>query len=686
MNTTDMENDDALREWKRKREQRERERKRREQLLSFHNHDGGGGGDGAVCIDKELSNNFQQSSLQREQLHTKEEEISFVTAKKRRNEMMELVEKIGKRKRLHHYEDSMDDESTNEDRLSSAKTIEAGPQAKISLLEQTKEMAKKKPKLTEIEKEKQKEEEIMEVITHVTPLLQVRDNTTEVKRIKTGWTPPSFIRQLTEEQCNQIREKFHIIVEGHDMPPPITRFQDMKLPKPILDALLEKKIMRPTPIQMQALPAILSGRDLIGIAFTGSGKTLVFSLPMILFALTEELRMPITNGEGPFGLVLCPSRELARQTFEYLEHFTKILYKHGYPELRCMLCMGGISFKDQQSATNRDKSYSNYDVGKGIHMMVATPGRLLHILNEKKINFNLCRYICLDEADRLIDYGFEEDLRNIFSYFRSEQPRQTVLFSATMPEKIQKFAKSSLTDPLVVNVGRAGAASLNVVQEVEFVKQESKMVYLLEVLQKTPPPVLIFCENKSDVDEIYEYLLVKGVEVASIHAGKSQEEREESIRLFKGGKKDVLVATDIVSKGLDFPDIKHVINFDMPKHIDDYVHRIGRTGRGEKTGLATTFINYKDRESILLDLKHLLLEAKQRVPKILQTLHDPYEDAMKNMTTSDAAKAGSSAIDPCKYCGGLGHRITNCPKLEKDRADRVRKISGIDSHLGGGDY
>lgn len=189
-----------------------------------------------------------------------------------------------------------------------------------------------------------------------------------------------------------------------------------------------------------------------------------------------------------------------------------------------------------------------------------------------------------------------------------------------MPKKIQNFAKSALVKPVTVNIGRAGAASTNIIQEVEYVKPESRIPHMLLSLQKTPPPVLIFAEKKQDVDAIHEYLLTKGVEVVSIHGGKAQEERTWAIEKFKSGEKDVLVATDVASKGLDFPDIQHVINFDMPEDIENYVHRIGRTGRSGKTGMSTTFVNRSIEEAILLDLKHLLLEAKQKVPEFLQNL------------------------------------------------------------------
>jgi ATP-dependent RNA helicase DDX41 len=304
-------------------------------------------------------------------------------------------------------------------------------------------------------------------------------------------------------------------------------------------------------------------------------------------------------------------------------------------------------------------------IHKGVHIMVATPGRLMDMLDKKMVRLDMCRYLCMDEADRMIDMGFEEDIRTIFSYFRAQ--RQTLLFSATMPKKIQNFARSALVRPVTINVGRAGAASMNVIQEVEYVKTEAKMVYLLECLQKTPPPVLIFAEKKQDVDNIHEYLLLKGVEAVAIHGGKDQEERSKAVEAFRNLKKDVLVATDVASKGLDFPHIQHVINYDMPDDIENYVHRIGRTGRSGNTGSATTFINKGNDESVLLDLKHLLIEAKQKVPEFLATLQSENE---KYLNVGEEKG--------CSYCGGLGHRITDCPKLEAAQTKQASNIGRRD--------
>ena len=355
------------------------------------------------------------------------------------------------------------------------------------------------------------------------------------KRLTTTWNPPQYIINQGIEGHNIIRNKWNIIVEGNDCPPPIKTFKEMKFPKCILDAMTKKNILRPTPIQVQGIPALLSGRDMVGIAFTGSGKTLTFSLPLIMFSLEEEINMPLVGGEGPIGIILCPSRELARQTYEVINYYLEALENDrisNYPIIRSILCIGGENSKNQIQSLRTN----------GIHIIVATPGRLNDLLDQKIINLSLCKYFALDEADRMLDLGFDEVVHSIINHFTTKQ-RQTILFSATMPKKFQDFAKKTLIDSLIVNVGRAGAANLDVIQEVEYVKSESKIIYLLECLQKTPPPVIIFSEHKNVVDEIHEYLLIKGIEAVSIHGSKDQNERNEAILLYKQGKKDVLVAT-----------------------------------------------------------------------------------------------------------------------------------------------
>lgn len=526
----------------------------------------------------------------------------------------------------------------------------------VSLLEQHKglqEIAEAK-KETFLEKQRREEEKILKSVGESTALMGVAELAKGVEYtdpIKTSWKPPRYILEMPLERHARVWKKYNIQIEGTDPPPPCKTFKEMKFPKGIIDGLKKKGIEKPSPIQMQGIPTVLSGRDFIGIAYTGSGKTLVFVLPIIMFCLEQEARLPFDRNEGPYGLIIVPSRELAKQIQETIEHYCQALKHHGLPKVRSCLAIGGVATSEAMDV-----------VKQGVHIMVATPGRLMDMLNKKMIQLDVCRYLVMDEADRMIDMGFEDDVRTIFSYFSAQ--RQTLLFSATMPKKIQNFARSALVQPISVNVGRAGAASQNVVQEVEFVQNEAKIVYILECLKKTSPPVLIFAERKNDVDSIHEYLLLKGCLTVAIHGGKDMEERMRAVSEFRSGNKDILVATDVASKGLDFPEIQHVINYDMPDDIENYVHRIGRTGRGDSNGMATTMINSRVEEGVLADLKHLLIEAKQKVPPFLASIE----------TESDLNGPGEG----CAYCGGLGHRITACPKLEAVQHKKAGEVGKRD--------
>uniref|UniRef100_A0A915P293 RNA helicase n=1 Tax=Meloidogyne floridensis TaxID=298350 RepID=A0A915P293_9BILA len=421
-------------------------------------------------------------------------------------------------------------------------------ESKKSLLEKHNELLQQEQDDDREDDEKRREEEdkILQSVTQTSALATVAEIAKGVKyteSIKTSWRPPRHIRNQTEDDWDKFRREKGI--------------QEMKLPSSIIHLLKEKKIYIPTGIQMQGIPVGLSGRDMIGIASTGSGKTLTFVIPIIMFALEQEIALRFKKGEGPYGLIIVPSRELAKQISDVIQWICDSLPNCDFPEIRVGLSIGGFPIKDQARVFER-----------GVHIAVATPGRLSDMLNKKILNLQVCRYLVLDEADRMLDMGFEEELRSIFSYFKGQ--RQTLLFSATMPKKIQNFAKSTLVRAIVVNVGRAGAASLNVVQEFEYVRSDEKLVKILNCLQKTPPRVLIFAEKKADVDHICEYLLVKGIEVASIHGGKDQKDRHSGVDAFRRGEKDVLIATDVASKGLDFENIQHVINFDMPEDIENY--------------------------------------------------------------------------------------------------------------------
>lgn len=569
--------------------------------------------------------------------------VPYVPVKERKQQQLLKLGRLGQLKEAEQSKPKSSSENeTNED---DEEDEIWGRKNNIPLLDQHTELRKlaEAKKVSAVEKQLKKEEEILEIVAEKKALMGVSELAKGIQYrdpIKTSWRPPRYILQRPSVTHEKLRSSLRILVEGEDIPPPLKTFREMKFHEGIIAGLKEKHIKHPTPIQIQGIPTVLSGRDMIGIAFTGSGKTLVFVLPLIMFCLEQEVKLPFIKDEGPYGLIICPSRELAKQTYDIIQHYSNSLCKHGMPLIRSCLAIGGVPVTESLEV-----------IQKGVHIMVATPGRLMDMLGKKIVKLTVCRYLCMDEADRMIDLGFEEDVRTIFSYFKGQ--RQTLLFSATMPKKIQNFARSALVKPITINVGRAGAASMNVVQDVEYVKQEAKIVYLLECLQRTPPPVLIFAEKKQDVDAIHEYLLLKGVEAVAIHGGKDQEERSRSVEAFRKQAKDVLVATDVASKGLDFPDIQHVINYDMPDDVENYVHRIGRTGRSGNKGLATTFINKSNDESVLLDLKHLLMEAKQKVPTFLADLCSESEKYL--------VLGGEHG---CSYCGGLGHRITDCPKLE----------------------
>nr|NP_001071981.1 zinc finger protein [Ciona intestinalis]BAE93318.1 zinc finger protein [Ciona intestinalis] len=606
---------------------------------------------------------------EKEESSDEDDYVPYVPLKDRKNLNILKMQDLLKRK-LGNKSDSDRSRNSSPDRGAVASTDisscaraatppVSGMQPSVSLLDQHSNLKKQAEVVKETAKDLQliEERKILESVTEARALQSVQDlaqGITYNTPLVTGWSPPHFIRERTQQIHDKIRFHLRIDVEGQNVPPPIRSFRDMKFPKPIIIGLKKKHIRKPTPIQTQGIPVVLSGRDMIGIAFTGSGKTLVFTLPLLMFCIEQEKKLPFLQNEGPYGLIVCPSRELARQTHQVMSYYAKHLEGGGLPSLRIALCIGGIPAKETVNI-----------IRKGCHAVIATPGRLMDMLNKKMMNLGVCRFLCLDEADRMIDMGFEEDVRTIFSYFKGQ--RQTLLFSATMPKKIQNFARSALVCPVTVNVGRAGAASLDIIQEVEYVKDEAKVVHLLNCLQKTSPPVLVFAQKKKDVDDIHEYLLLKGVEAVAIHGGKDQEERSRAVDLFRTREKDVLVATDIASKGLDFEGIKHVLNYDMPDDIENYVHRIGRTGRSGCTGIATTFINKSCDSSTLLDLRALLIEAKQKIPEILEQLGPAEENFME--------LGGERG---CTYCGGLAHRITECPKLDAARSKQISNIGRQD--------
>jgi ATP-dependent RNA helicase RhlE len=377
-----------------------------------------------------------------------------------------------------------------------------------------------------------------------------------------------------------------------DAGPPFTA---LGLAPELLHAVRDAGYTHPTPIQQQAIPLALAGRDLIGLAQTGTGKTAGFTLPII----HNLISAPLTDEKGePLHrvrvLILTPTRELAAQVEASFRKYGK------YTALRVVPIFGGVGLEPQSKTLRR-----------GVDVVVATPGRLLDHMERENVAFDDLEVLVLDEADRMLDMGFAPQLNRIVS----EVPRyrQTLLFSATMPPEVEALARKYLRKPVVVQVGRRSEAASTVTHAVYPVPRERKSTLLVELLKQSDmDSVLIFTRTKHGADRVVRHLEEAGIAATAMHADKSQGERTRALDDFKSGKVRVLVATDIAQRGLDVSGITHVINYDVPQQPEDYVHRIGRTGRAAATGDAYTFMS-PDEISMVRTIERMI---GQQIPRI----------------------------------------------------------------------
>ncbi|KAL5983523.1 hypothetical protein ACLOJK_017610 [Asimina triloba] len=441
---------------------------------------------------------------------------------------------------------------------------------------------------------------------------------------------------MSEQDVADYRKTLGIRVSGFDVPRPIKLFEDCGFSTTLMSAIAKQGYEKPTPIQCQALPIVLSGRDIIGIAKTGSGKTAAFVLPMIVHIMDQP---ELSKEEGPIGVICAPTRELAHQIYLEAKKFSK---SHG---IRVAAVYGGISKLDQFK-----------ELKAGCEIVVATPGRLIDLLKMKALTMMRATYLVLDEADRMFDLGFEPQIRSIVGQIRPD--RQTLLFSATMPYKVERLAREILSDPIRVTVGAVGMANEDITQVVNVVPSDAeKMPWLLEKLPGMidDGDVLVFSSKKATVDEIESQLIQMGFKAAALHGDKDQASRMEILQKFKSGAYHVLIATDVAARGLDIKSIKTVVNFDIARDMDMHVHRIGRTGRaGDKDGTAYTLITQKEAR-FAGELVNSLVAAGQNVSAELMDL------AMKDgrfKAKRDARKGsgGKRAGGRGKGCGGRGVR------------------------------
>jgi ATP-dependent RNA helicase RhlE len=366
-------------------------------------------------------------------------------------------------------------------------------------------------------------------------------------------------------------------------------FASLGLSEPILRALAQKNYTAPTPIQARSIPHLLSGRDLLGIAQTGTGKTAAFALPMLQL-LTAANRRP--QPRCARALVLAPTRELATQIADSFAAYGRFLHQS------CTIVFGGVGQNPQVKA-----------LARGVDILVATPGRLLDLMQQRHCSLANVEILVLDEADRMLDMGFLPDVKRILATLPTQ--RQSLLFSATMPNDITQLAQRYLRDPLRVEVTPPAATADRIEQSVHFVSKAKKRDLLVSLLQDPQfVRTLVFTRTKHGADRVAKSLNQAGIDAHAIHGNKSQNARERALDSFRDGKSHVLVATDIAARGIDVPDITHVINFDLPNVPESYVHRIGRTARAGRDGIAISFCDEGEHE-YLRDIEKLI---RKRIP------------------------------------------------------------------------
>lgn len=466
---------------------------------------------------------------------------------------------------------------------------------------------------------------------------------------KNFYTEPAELSDMTEAELADLRlELDGIKVAGKDVPKPVQKWSQCGLNVQSLEVIRKLGYERPTAIQMQAIPAIMSGRDVIGVAKTGSGKTIAFLLPM--FRHIRDQR-PLEGSDGPIGLIMTPTRELATQIHKECKPFLKAM------GLRAVCAYGGAPIKDQIA-----------DLKRGAEVIVCTPGRMIDLLaaNSGRVtNLRRVTYVVLDEADRMFDMGFEPQVMKIFANIRPN--RQTILFSATMPRIMDALAKKTLQSPVEITVGGRSVVAPEITQIVEVREEKEKFHRLLELLgelydKDEDARTLIFVDRQEKADDLLKDLMRKGYPCMSIHGGKDQIDRDSTIDDFKAGIVPIMIATSVAARGLDVKQLKLVVNFDAPNHLEDYVHRAGRTGRAGNTGTAVTFVT-EDQEQYSVGIAKALEQSGQPVPERLDEMRKSFRDKVKTGKSKDSSGFGGKGLERKQSFVIFSGRVENIQML-----------------------
>lgn len=485
---------------------------------------------------------------------------------------------------------------------------------------------------------------------------------------KSFYSEPVDMSDWTEADVANLRlELDGIKVRGVDVPKPVQRWAQCGLGVQSLDVIQKLGYAAPTSIQSQAIPAITSGRDVIGVAKTGSGKTIAFLLPM--FRHIKDQR-PLEMLEGPIGLVMTPTRELATQIHKECKPFLKAL------NLRAVCAYGGAPIKDQIA-----------DLKRGAEIVVCTPGRMIDLLaaNSGRVtNLRRVTYVVLDEADRMFDMGFEPQVMKILGNIRPD--RQTVLFSATFPRQMEALARKTLSKPVEIVVGGRSVVAPEITQIVEVRNEDQKFIRLLELLgnlneNNEDDRALIFVDRQESADSLLRDLMRKGHPCMSIHGGKDQIDRDSTIDDFKAGVVTILIATSVAARGLDVKQLKLVVNYDAPNHLEDYVHRAGRTGRAGNTGTAVTFLT-EEQDRYAVDIAKALKQSGQPVPEPVQKLVDSFMEKVKSGREKASASGfggkGLERLDQERDAAKARERKTFKTGEEGDEDEKEDKEIAVD--------
>lgn len=438
----------------------------------------------------------------------------------------------------------------------------------------------------------------------------------------------------------------------------MTQFNQLGLAEPIQRALAAKDYNTPTPIQIQAIPPLLEGRDLCGIAQTGTGKTAAFSLPSLHYLSENPMRSP---HKACRMLILSPTRELASQIAENIRGYAKFM------RLSVETVFGGVPVNKQKRKLEQ-----------GVDILVATPGRLLDLIDQRALKLDQVEIFVLDEADQMLDLGFIHDLKRLAKLLPHR--RQSLFFSATMPKNIEQLAKGFLKDPVKVSVAPQATTAERVEQRVTFVNQSEKQGLLtLTLRDQEIERALIFSRTKHGADRIVRFLAGANIAAAAIHGNKSQPQREAALRSFRNGDIKYLIATDIAARGIDIPSVSHVINFDMPNVSEQYVHRIGRTARAGASGIAISYVNNDDERSYLKQIERLT-GVKLSPQPLPENFMAEAAKLPKAAPRKSGKSQGGNRRGPSK--GGRNQRGGEQNSGQGQKRRRNRNRNGVGSHRG----